>query len=562
MRILPLIAALCISATTCAGAMSVTALNKDAGEGGGYGDYLSARFAASHNDLGEAAKYFIASLEQDPDNSQLLTYSFFYSASAGDVDQAAQLAGRLVASVPDDRAARLTLAVAALKARDYKSARAHINKSAKGPFTAFTVSLIDAWAAAGQGDASAAAADLKTMHSQQGADALAYFNEAMLAELLGDKATADTDYNKSLSSGGSTPRVVDAYGRFLERNGRADDARALYQKLTDESGFAVITGPGLLRISKGIVPPPLVASATDGAAEALFGIAASLNDDTSRDISILYLRLALYLEPKLDLATILLASRFEAIEKFEEAIDLYGGIDADSPYRKYAAVQTAVDLARLDKMDEAIAGLKTLSEQYPSDIETWTALGDGYRATKKYTEAANAYTKAIQASGPATKKIWPLYYARGVAEHLSNDWPSAEADFKLALTLSPDEPSVLNYLGYSWVDQRRNIKEALAMLEKARSLAPQDGYIIDSVGWAYYHLGRYGDAAKALEDAVQLVPGDPTINDHLGDAYWKVGRKLDAQFQWNHALAFGAEEPDKAKIEKKIKSGLPRDDRS
>jgi tetratricopeptide (TPR) repeat protein len=564
LRISPLLAALCIfaSASTGADAVSVANINVSGDNGAALANYLSARFAASHNDIGEAAKYFGASLEQDPDNPQLLTYSFIYAASSGDIDQAAKLASRLVVGVPDHREARMTLAVAALKAHDYKGARTQIAQSGKGPFTSFTVALIGGWAAAGQGDKAAAAASLKSLHMQQGADEMAYSNEAMLAELLGDKATAEADYKQALAAGGLSPRLIDAYGRFLERNGRAAEARDLYQKLMADSGMAVIAGPGLLRIAKGTIPPPLIASATDGAAEALFRIAASLNDDTSRDISVLYLRLALYLRPQLDLATVLLASRYEAMEKYEDAIGIYGGIDKDSPYQKYAAVQTAVNLARLDKTDDAIARLKSLSAQYPSDLEIWTALGDAYTQTKKYGEATKAYTSAIKASGPPTKKNWPLYYARGVAEHLTNDWPSAEADFKLALTLSPDQPSVLNYLGYSWVDQRRNIKEALAMLEKARALAPQDGYIVDSVGWAYYHLGRYADAAKALEDAILLVPGDPTINDHLGDAYWKVGRKLDARFQWNHAIAFGAAGPDKSRIEKKLQSGLKGDDRS
>ena len=138
----------------------------------------------------------------------------------------------------------------------------------------------------------------------------------------------------------------------------------------------------------------------------------------------------------------------------------------------------------------------------------------------------------------------------------SNRWPQAEADLKAALKLSPQEPQLLNYLGYSWVDKGENLSEALGMLEKARALRPFDGYIADSVGWAYYRLGRYKDAAKALQSAILLVPGDPTINDHLGDAFWRVGRRLDAQFQWNHAITFGAEASEKAKIEAKLKYGL------
>jgi tetratricopeptide (TPR) repeat protein len=562
LRILSFIAAALMAGTAYAATVNNADIDFSDDAGRIYSDYLSARFAAEHHDYDEAAKFYNASLDRDPNNPELLTFAFFYSASDGQIDQAAKIAQRLTVSAPDDRAARLTLAVAALKHRDYREARQQIAKSAKGPFTSFTVALIDGWAAAGAGQEEAAAANLKLLHAQHSADALAYFNEAMLAELLDHKDTAATNYKLALDTAGPTPRVVDAYGRFLERNGRADDARALYTKLKDDEAFAAVTQPGLDRIAKGTRPDPLVARAEDGAAEALFGIAASLNDDGSRDVSILYLRLALYLQPKLELASILLGNRCEALGKFEDAIAAYRNIPASSPYYRIAAVAIAVDTARLDKNDEAIASLKTLTAQDPSDVDTWTALGDTYRASKKYPDAVQAYNQAIQAAAPQAKKSWPLYYARAIAEQELKNWPGAEADLKQALSLSPNEPQVLNYLAYTWIDQGRNCSQAATMLEKARSLAPQDGYIIDSVGWAYYCLGRYADAAKALEDAIQLVPGDPTINDHLGDAYWKIGRKLDAQFQWSHALAFGAEAGEKAKIEKKLQVGLNRDDRS
>lgn len=554
MRILPLIAAVFLSASVAcsANAKGAAVINFDDDVSMGFADYLSARFAADNHDLDEAARLYMSSLERDPQNQQLLTFAFFYAASAGRVDEAAKLAERLTALTADDRAARLTLAVSAMKHHDYKGARTEIAKSAKGPFTSFTVALIDGWAAAGAGDGAGAAADFKMLHAQHSADGLAYFNEAMLAELLGNKEAAETNYKAALDASGPTPRVIDAYGRFLERNGRADNAKAIYEKLTHDDAFGSVARPGLDRIAKGKIPDALAPRAEDGAAESLFGIAASLNDDTSRDISILYLRLALYLQPKLDLATILLANRCEALGKYDDAIDAYQTINGDSPFRKLAVVATAVDKARLNQTDEAISSLQSISVQYPNDMETWTALGDTFRQVKRFPDAVKAYDNAIVAAVTPSKRSWPLYYARAIAEQESGDWAKAEADLKQALVLSPNEPAVLNYLGYSWVDQKRNIKEALGMLEKARSLSPQDGYVVDSVGWAYYRLGRYDDSAKALEEAIQLVPGDPTINDHLGDAYWKVGRKLDAQFQWNHALAFGAEPGEKAKIEKKL----------
>jgi len=565
LRILPLIAAFCLCAAAAQAAKQPVAAIDLQGDQAAteYGNYLAARFAAGNRDVEDAAKYYIASLDSDPSDPLLLAAAFYYATGAGMMDDAAKLAGRVVQDVPDDRLSRLVLAVSAMKHGNFKAARAHLAKSAKGPFTSFTGKLIDAWAAAGMGDGGAAADDLNSLHAQKSADALAYFNEAMLFELLGNKDKAAAYYVQAFGApGGATPRVADAYGRFLERNGRDGEARAFYEKLAQEDVFKTVTGPGLQRLAKGTIPPPLAPTAADGAAEAMFGIAASLNDEPNHDISVIYLRLALYLEPKLDFATMLLGNRFESVDKFEEAIAAYRSIAAASPLSGFAALASAIDTARLGRTEEAIAGLKLLTAREPANVAAWTALGDAYRQADNFPDAVKAYDRALEASAPAGKQNWPLYYARAIAEQESGNWPAAETDLKEALKLSPDEPQVLNFLGYSWVDKKLNIKEALAMLEKARALSPEDGYIIDSVGWAYYRLGRYADAAKALEAAIQLIPGDPTINDHLGDAYWRIGRRLDAHFQWSHALAFGAEAEEKAELQKKLQAGLPRNDKS
>jgi len=519
-----------------------------------YSAYLSGRFAADEHDMSEAAKFYGVSLSHEPDDSTIQALAFFYSTSAGDIDGAAKLAKRLVATTADDRPSRLVLSIAALKREDYKTARDEINKSAKGTFTSLTVGLVDAWAAAGAKDVDGANADLKSLRSQAGMESMAGFHQALILEYLGQTAAADAAYNETLKTDGASPRLVNAYGRFLERNGRAADASALYAKVASNAALAPILRDGQARIARGEKPEPLVKRPQDGVAEALFGIAASLTEESSADVSILYLRLALYLKPQLDLANILLGDRMEQLQKYDDAIEAYRNIEKSSPYYRMAAIQIATDEARLDKADKAIGDLKSLAEASPNDLEAWTALGDAYRSANKFPEAAAAYDHAVTALGTPQKKDWPLFFARALSEDRSKNWAAAEADLQTALKLSPEEPQTLNYLGYSYVDQGRNIPEALKMLEKARSLKPYDGYIVDSVGWAYYKLGRFADAAKTLEDAVLLVPGDPTINDHYGDALSKVGRNLDATYQWNHALAFGPEAAEKSKIEQKLQT--------
>ncbi len=521
-----------------------------------FSTYLSARFAASEHDLPEAARYYSKALENDPANSSLLALTFFYSTTSGDFEGAAKYAQAVVAATPDDRAARLALAVLAFKRKDYADVRQHLSLSAKGPFTVLTLSLFDACAAAAMRDTAGMKKNLQAMTEQKGAENMAAFHTALLQDYLGKTQAADAAYKKAMSSTTPPPRVLEAYGRFLERNGRGADALTLYRSHQRNGGLATVVRPGLARIAANQKPESLVRTPADGAAEALFGIAASLTDGQSADVSILYLRMALYLRPDLGLANLLLADRFETLRKHEAAIAIYKSIPQDSPYYRMAQIQAALNQQRLGKGDDAIAELKKLVATDPADSESWVALGDTYRAGEKYAEAISAYDSAEKAIGTPARRDWPMLYARAMAKERMKRLDDSETDIEAALKLSPDQPELLNYLGYSWVDRGRRIPEALTMLEKARKLRPYDGYIVDSVGWAYYRLGRYEDAVKTLTAAVLLVPGDPTINDHLGDAMWRAGKKIAARFQWNHAITFSTDPEEKAAIERKLKTGL------
>jgi Flp pilus assembly protein TadD len=152
-----------------------------------------------------------------------------------------------------------------------------------------------------------------------------------------------------------------------------------------------------------------------------------------------------------------------------------------------------------------------------------------------------------------------LFYTRAIANERAGQWDAAEADFRKALELQPDQPMVLNYLGYSMVEQRRNLDEALGMIERAAAGQPDDGYITDSLGWVYFRLDRFEDALNPMLRAVELVPDDPILNDHLGDVLWKVGRKREAEFQWRRALSFGpAEDLDMDRVRNKLDVGLDK----
>jgi tetratricopeptide (TPR) repeat protein len=260
-----------------------------------------------------------------------------------------------------------------------------------------------------------------------------------------------------------------------------------------------------------------------------------------------------------------LADLYESVKKPQMAIKVYERVPANSPLKRNAQIQLATDLDAADRSDEAIKILKGVTAEDPKDLEAIMALGNIERGRKKFADCVVTYSHGIDALPKPDDKAGEdkgnavYYYYRGICEERSKQWSKAEADMRKALELQPEQPHVLNYLGYSWIDQGINLDEGMKMIKRAVEQRPDDGYIVDSLGWAYYRIGNYDDAVKNLERAIDLKPEDPTINDHLGDAYWRVGRTLEAKFQWSHARDLKPEPDDLPKIEAKIENGLPDD---
>ncbi|HEY1153518.1 MAG TPA: tetratricopeptide repeat protein, partial [Pseudolabrys sp.] len=237
-------------------------------------------------------------------------------------------------------------------------------------------------------------------------------------------------------------------------------------------------------------------------------------------------------------------------------IKVYQRVPQASPLHRNAAIQMATNLDSVDKPEEAKKALTGLIAENPKDLEALVALGNIQRSRKEFAACADTYGKGIEQIANPQKSNWLIFYFRGICYERSKQWPKAEADLKKALELYPEQANVLNYLGYSWVDQGLNLDEGMAMIKRAVQQRPDDGYIVDSLGWAYYRIGNFEEAVKNLERAVDLKPEDPTINDHLGDAYWRVGRVLEAKFQWAHARDLKPEPEELPKIEAKIANGL------
>ena len=388
-----------------------------------------------------------------------------------------------------------------------------------------------------------------------GIEGLQAFHRALILDHSGRGEQADAAYKRALQLVGQAPRTNDAYGRLLRRQGRVEEAKALYLGMARGAANPVAK-IALAEIAGNRPALALVEEPAHGAAEGLFAIAASFNAENSADAAILYLNLALHLRPDLDLASALLGDRYERGNQFQMANDIYARISPRSPYQALVQVQSALNLGRMDRANEAVDKLKLLTVQEPENVDVLIALADLSRSAGRDEDAIATYGKAISLLPEGDGRIAGLHFARGVAHQSLKRWDDGERDFTRTLALSPERADALNHLGYSWVDRGKNLEEALRMLEKARMLRPRDGYIADSVGWAYFKLGRYREAAEILEEAVQLAPGISEMNDHLGDAYWRVGRKLDARFEWSHALQLGPEPGMRPIIERKLQMGL------
>jgi Flp pilus assembly protein TadD len=309
-------------------------------------------------------------------------------------------------------------------------------------------------------------------------------------------------------------------------------------------------------LESGAKAKPIVANAREGLAEALLNLGGTLSGDNTAEVALVCGRLAIYLRPDLDLARMLVAGILESQGGEAEANKLYVEVEKGSPLRWLARLRYASNLDTTGKTDKAIDELKLMADENAKRIDALVNLGDMLRAHKRFVESVDAYDKALSRVGQLDRRHWSVLYSRGISLERSNQWERAEADLQRALELNPDQPYVLNYLGYSWADKGVNLERARRMLERAVSLRPTDGYIVDSLGWLFYRIGRFREAVQHLERAVELKPQDPVINDHLGDAYWRVGRRDEARFQWRRALGLEPEAELIPTIKTKIDRGL------
>jgi tetratricopeptide (TPR) repeat protein len=519
------------------------------------GAYLAARQASGMNDYRGAADYYARALLRDPANAMLLESAAIAELALGDLGTAVPIARQLRMVAPDNQVAAMVLLAERLVREDYEGALAdYAGGLAVGPLVD---GLVKGWTELALGDVSEALAAFDAVIANPGFAPFGAYHKALALAMVGDFEGADRLFAGDEGGGfAQTRRSAIAHVEVLGQLERRDEARKL---LSDAFGADPDPRVAGLRaaLEAGESPPfDVVTTPAEGLSEVFFTVAGALSGEAEDTYTLLYTRLAQALAPRHTDALLLSAAILERQGQFDLATAAYNGVPREDPAFHLAEMGRAEALAAAGRTEAALEVLEQLARSHPGIPDVHRALGDMLRGEKRYDEAAAAYDAAIAALPAEDPSHWVLYYVRGISHERGQRWDQAEADFRKALELSPDQPQVLNYLGYSYLEMHQNLDEALAMIERAVEQRPDDGYIVDSLGWALYRLGRFDEAVAPMERAAELMATDPIVNDHLGDVLWAVGRTNEAEFQWRRALSFDPEEKDALRIRRKLEVGL------
>ncbi|WP_170772603.1 tetratricopeptide repeat protein [Ruegeria lacuscaerulensis] len=526
----------------------------------GSGAYLAGRQAIFQSDYAAAEQYYSEALRSDPENNQLLESVVVARLSLGEIERALPVAEAIEERGMPSQAARMVIAA------NMVADGALEEFLARDPETQGVGPLVDGlmmgWAHMGQGAMTKAMEQFDQVSTQEGLREFAMYHKALALASVGDFEGAEAIFSADNDAVARfTRRAALARTEVLSQLDRNEDALLFLSTV-----FAAGSDPSIegyeARLAAGeTLPFTHVRTPQDGMAEVFFSVGAALSSEAAQTYVLLYAQVAAFLRTDHVDAILLTAELLDALEQYDLAVQAYRRVPADSSDYHAAELGRAEVLSRAGKTDAAAEVLQSLAAQSPDLPSVHVALADLQRRQEDYAEAVQTYDKAIELIEEGAGSNWFLHYARGISHERLKQWDQAEADFRRALELNPDQPQVLNYLGYSLVERQEKLDEALDMIERAVAARPDSGYIVDSLGWVLFRLGRYDEAVGHMERAVELMPVDPVVNDHLGDVYWAVGRAREAEFQWKRALSFidpedtdGEADPDR--IRRKLEIGL------
>ena len=536
--------------------LALSAVGSAAYADGLAGPYLAAVQASYRNDYASAAKFFNDAVSQDTENTYLLQNAVLNNVIAGSFDTAVPLARQLSQLTTDRQIAGLILVADHIAKQEYGAATELLQDDSFG-FNSLLKGLLKGWVSAGLGEISKAQEHFDLVASETNFGSIGEYHKGLVLALAGDFEGS----NRILSGSNGEPLHVSraaliAHIQVLLQLERREEAIQHIETAGGDNDRELSKLKAAIGSGE-VIQFDQLSDPNDGAAEVFLTLATALSRENAEVFALLYARLSQRIRPNYVEALLLSADILSDQEQNELAVADYEKIPETSGVYRDAEIGRANALVAQEKIEEAVGALTQLSQEFPQDAYIHMSLGDTFRREERYAEAATSYTNAIDLTGELSAADWRNFYVRGICYERTDQWDAAEADFRQALELQPDQPLVLNYLGYSLVEMNLKIDEARDMIERAVSGDPDNGYITDSLGWVLYRIGQYEDAVPHMERAVELLPSDPVINDHLGDVLWKVGRKTEAVFQWKRALSFEPdEEADPDRIRRKLEVGL------
>jgi tetratricopeptide (TPR) repeat protein len=512
------------------------------------GNYLAGRFAQSRQDWDAAQGYMNKVTAFDNGNAALEQRVFLLSLGAGEFSVAKELAEKISTQRDDAELAIIFLTCEALARKDYTAALDVVAKLPEDGFGEYTKPLLTAWALVGMGQKDKAIEHLR-LHADP-SDPTYNVHAGLIEEFSGNKAAAAV-YFRTASKNGLTLHTAIMLSDFFERNNDPVMVRSIRSSIDRMYSFSPFATGKPTDAGK-----TSVSTAAEGASVALFDLASLLYERRAYDSAQIYGALVKMLAPESHFAALMLGDIAALGNHYGKAIGLYDGIPQASPLFWLSRMRVAEVYEATDRIDLAAQLLSRLTDRPATRLQAFVSLGDLHRRHENFPAAIAAYDAAMAGVKDVTPEYWSIIYARGMSLERNNDWSRAERDLLAALAFQPENPAVLNYIGYSWLEKDINLDRALEFTKKAAELRPDDGYIVDSYGWALYRNGMHAEAVEWLERAVELVPDDSTVLDHLADAYWQAGRKNEARFKWRRAAEVSTDAAFKAGIQRKIASGI------
>ncbi len=527
------------------------------------GSYLAARYAGFVQDDASAARFYDYALENRQHDVGVLRQAMRAHLIAGDVERAARIAMDLQEEGEESQLSHLLMLAYALRHEQLEVARREMEQLAPYGFISMVQPLLGGWISSGGEEVAELGPENRGLLKIDIFRQFFAYQKALMYDLRGDRRKAEKYYKMATDDLGSVPyNILLARMDFYRRSGQMEQAEQLLEAYHASNPSSMLARGADADVVFRDLPDGkrVVSSAAEGVGELFYAISGLLFKEEFSTETLIYLRLALYLNPEHGGGLLMLGNYLEEQNKPQQAMAAYASVGGRGPLYRRAQIRLAFVEDEQGSNRKALSRLESLARQYPRSPDIYVMQGDIFRKSARYPKATEAYSNALLLYGEVRQEYqWPIYFARGISFEHSGDWDRAEQDFKAALALYPGQPDVLNYLGYSWLTQGVRLEEAREMLEKAVAERPEDGHIIDSMGWALYKLGEYDESVAYLEQAVDLMPSDPTVNDHLGDAYWQIGRRNEARFQWERALVYKPDEKDRPAIVQKIQAGLPTD---